>query len=461
MRNALRLCLLLVALALGLRIQSASAASASWTASGSGSWATSGNWSAGGPPNSTTDVATFPDHAGPSHTITINGNFSAQTLNFTNSSGDDYTLNCSGGNSILLYSSLTSNAGLDPVLSCPVVLENTITVTGGGGGFYRINGAGSLTGAGGINMTSGRFYMLTPSTYTGTTTITSGDYSAGAANVFPTDSAFVLADDASAILEPGGSNQTIASLSGGAASQVFLESSILTIGDSTDTTYAGTISDSGASGGGIVKQGTGKLTLTGTNTYTGATVVNAGTLDVNGSVAGTGVTVNLFGTLKGSGTLPTVNAAGTVAPGNSIGTLNGTSFNFLSGSTLQNELNASGSTDLVNATTSATINSGANLQITPAAGTYTVGQTFTIISAPTISGTFSSVTSTLDGVTFRVNYFPTHVDVVVASVAATPGVPNTGSGGPKGAGLSIKLVLAGVLLAIAISLMLPHQKHHT
>jgi len=313
------------------------------------------------------------------------------------------------------------------------------------------NGNGGLSGTSGVTMTSGRFYLLSPSTYTGTTTITGGDYSAGASNVFPTTSAFVLADSSSAILEPGGSNETIASLSGGAASHVYLEGGILTIGDSTDTTYAGSIIDFGAGGGGIVKQGTGKLTLTGTNTYTGATVVNAGTLDVNGSIAGTGITVNLFGTLKGSGTLPALNLAGTVAPGNSIGTLNGTSFNFLSGSTLQNELNAAGSSDLISATSSATINSGVNLQIIPTAGTYTVGQTFTIISAPTITGTFSNVTSTLDGLTFKVNYFPTHVDVVVTGVPAVSSAvtaPDTGNGAPGSSLLTAALALVVILPAV-------------
>ena len=78
-------------------------------------------------------------------------------------------------------------------------------------------------------------------------------------------------------------------------------------------------------GQGTVNQlGTGTTILSATNsTFTGATTVEAGKLIVNGSIAGSAVTVNNGGTLAGSGRVGglIVNSGGTVSPGNSPGNL--------------------------------------------------------------------------------------------------------------------------------------------
>jgi autotransporter-associated beta strand protein len=94
------------------------------------------------------------------------------------------------------------------------------------------------------------------------------------------------------------------------------------IGGSGNLTASGVISSATASG--FTKVGTGTVTLSGNNTYTGTTTVSAGSLIVNGNQSGaTGVlTVAANATLGGSGTIggPTT-ISGILAPGNSIGTL--------------------------------------------------------------------------------------------------------------------------------------------
>ena len=108
----------------------------------------------------------------------------------------------------------------------------------------------------------------------------------------------------------------------------FLGSKTLAVGSNNlSTEVSGVISDGGASfgtGGSLVKVGTGTLTLTAFNTYTGTTTVNGGALIVNGSIAASSLLeVNAGGFVGGTGTLPTtqINNGGTISPGNSIGTI--------------------------------------------------------------------------------------------------------------------------------------------
>ena len=73
--------------------------------------------------------------------------------------------------------------------------------------------------------------------------------------------------------------------------------------------------------GALVKNGTGTWTLSGDNTYTGATNVSAGTLIINGSTSNASlVTVGINGTLGGTGTVGgNTTISGIHSPGNSPG----------------------------------------------------------------------------------------------------------------------------------------------
>src|SRR5207247_7163046 len=119
-----------------------------------------------------------------------------------------------------------------------------------------------------------------------------------------------------------------------------------------DLTYAGAISGAGA----MTKEAAGKLVLTGTHSYTGVTTVTAGTLLVNGVIGTSFVTVTA-GTLGGNGLINgpvTIQSAGRLAPGTSIGALTISNSLSLSGVTVM-ELNAAaGTNDLVRGLTSVT-----------------------------------------------------------------------------------------------------------
>jgi autotransporter-associated beta strand protein len=98
------------------------------------------------------------------------------------------------------------------------------------------------------------------------------------------------------------------------------------------TVTANKLTVGGAIGGvgkGITKLGAGTLTLSGSNTYTGATLVNVGTLIVNGTLAGTSVSVSSGAKLGGSGTLANaiISGAGQVGPGSSPGILTASQVN--------------------------------------------------------------------------------------------------------------------------------------
>lgn len=153
-------------------------------------------------------------------------------------------------------------------------------------------------------------------TYSGTTRINKGVLQAGAVNTLSANSDVILADDATAMLALTNGiadfSQVIKSLSGGgtvnlgtiaAADTVAAAATRLTTGSGTDTLYHGVL----AGAGGLVKQGSGRFTLTGANTYVGTTTVVVGNLQVGeggqGQSGAGQTTVQAGAVLSGTGTV--------------------------------------------------------------------------------------------------------------------------------------------------------------
>jgi autotransporter-associated beta strand protein len=208
---------------------------------------------------------------------------------------------------------------------------------------------------------------------------------------------------------------------------------------SNDMDYSGAISGFGT----VVKDGTGMLELTGNSGgFVGSILVNSGTLAVNGALGGV-LNVDMDARLQGNGMIGTGIVAGTVAPGNSIGTL-GVSGNYtqLPGSVYEVEIDPAGNSDRIAVAGTANIHGG-TVAVTPGVGTYSAGTRYTILTAAGgRTGAFDALTltRTLPFLDVGLSYDPNNVyldanplafcavTVTANQCAAGQGVESLGSG---------------------------------
>ncbi len=306
----------------------------SWvTTNTTGNWSNAADWTpAGGPPIASTDTATFPTIGTPA-TVTVDGIFAVGSLTFS-STTSGYTLTPTASNSLTLgggaatpqiaASGTTSNTVASPLTLAGNILINqvssgTLTLSGGMSGGFTVTQQGT-----GTTILSGT------NSYTGSTTISSGTWKAGAANGFAAASAHTV----TGTLDLGGFNNTISSLNGG-GTVTNSGGSSSTLSISNGGSFSGVIQN-GISTTAITLTG-GTLSLSNANTYTGDTTITAGTVALTGigALAATGAVID-NGMLDISGVSPATSSQigdlsgnGTVFLGNNtliLGTANSTTF---------------------------------------------------------------------------------------------------------------------------------------
>lgn len=394
-----------------------------WIGAVDGSWSNNANWADNSSPTGDTSAdLVFPSTATTFTTTNdITTPFSVHSITFSGNSnftlgGLAITLNEGG---ILLDSTVTTGS---EAITFDIALgaQQTWTVTNAG---VTLAVGGVLSGAAAAGLTKagmGSLIVSAPNTYTGPTTINEGTLQLGGANGVPSGSAVTVAGGAT--FDLNNFSDAIGSLAG--AGNVNLGSGSLSVGSAnTSTTFSGVVRGSG----GLTKLGTGTLTLSGDNVYTGVTAVTAGALLVNGSQPSSNVTVASGAILGGAGTVGTITAAGTVSPGGpGTAMLQSGDVVFDTGSTFAVKLNGttagSGFDQLtVNGTADLSQSPNLNLLVLFVAST---GDTFTILTSTNgLTGTFAGLpddsTLTVNGQAFRINYSPNAVTLTRTASATT------------------------------------------
>ncbi len=255
-------------------------------------------------------------------TITLQGFTAAQSTNRTwNVGNTTAALNNNGSNTVTLSGTVINNVAVGTFALGGTYTSGTNVISGN-----VQDGSSTL----GMKIVAGNWAFTGANTYTGATTIGAGTLSAdkivvssGSSSLGNATSAVVLGDASNKgtlsyigntasytrgfTVNAGGgeidttaSGQTLTIATGNITG-----SGLLTIGGAGNTTISSAI-QTGA--GGVTKTGAGTVTLSGSNTYTGLTTASGsgGILTINsnvqGNVAQTAGTVNVYGIISGAST---------------------------------------------------------------------------------------------------------------------------------------------------------------
>ncbi len=288
-------------------------------------------------------------------------------------------------------------------------------------------GATALTKAG-----AGTLILSGMNTFTGGVYLNAGAIQLGSPSALnqSTPNQVIFTNNSSARLQLAGNNVTLSGLNTStvlAATLPVVENgsasdSILTVSNSSNNTFAGTLQNGSTGTLGITKSSSGTLTLSGSNTATGPIQITAGTLALAGGIslpassitigagatldlsarAGGGINLSSTQTLAGlgsvNGSISTVLGSKIVPGGNgSIGNLSINSLNIGTSTTLNFELADTGTSSDVIAIGNANglvLGSGIQVNLSPLTGgqfANGIGNTYTLLNySGSLSGTGTS-----------------------------------------------------------------------
>ena len=285
-------------------------------------------------------------------------------------------------------------------------LEGTSTLSAGGnwelesGGWVRVQPGATLRKAGTHRVT----WNATTTTNNGIIDLTDGELRIAAVSAVVGSGKIVLNAGATLGLDGGGIGRTQVSISqpiefrGGtveAIAQFHAFNSGGVLYNTTTFTGAGNLTinnaiTAGAAGGGLLKQGPGRLTLTGANSYTGTTEVDEGTLILTGMTGFGATTIGSQAALEGTGTVRdnlTVEIGGIVR---STSLSVGGDYTQLDGATLELKLSNESAFDRLlvagNLAAGGTLSVLLDPGFVPAAG-----QVFDVLDFATLTGAFTNL----------------------------------------------------------------------
>ena len=369
-------------------------------------------------------------------TVTLSG-ANTYTGTTTVSAG---TLTLNGGSAIADAGAVTVNSGATLTLSAGETIgsltgsgsvtlgANTLTVALSSG---SATFSGAIGGTGGLTKTgTGTLTLSGTNTYSGATTVSGGGLTVSGGSAISNSSAVAVDSGATLTLS---ANETIGSLAG--AGSVALGSYTLSTGASgASTTFSGVLSGSGN----LAKGGSGTLTLSGANTYTGTTSISGGTLSVTDATnIGSGTLTIDLGTLAITGTGASFANAITAGTGGATISVSNTATltGVVGGSgaltkTGTGTLTLSGTNTYSGVTTVSTGTlavSGASAIADTGAVTVSSGATLELGAAETIGSLSGAGSVTLGGHTLTVN-LSGGATTFSGAIGGTGGLTKTGTG---------------------------------